>query len=80
MLINNKKKISVDYICRFENLEEDFRFVAKNHLKLKFEVFPHLLKTDRKPYERYYDNRTRKMVKEFFRDDIENFNYSFGDK
>jgi hypothetical protein len=77
MLINWKNKIAVENICRFENLEEDFRNIAENHLGIESYVFPHLLKTDRAPYQDYYNDSTRRAVGDFYRSDIKNFNYSF---
>ena len=75
-------KIVVDNILRFENLETDFEELLK---KLKIPNF-NLIKTNtayqmsgivRKHYSYYYDEETKNMVTEFYKDDLEAFNYCF---
>ena len=75
-------KIVVDNILRFENLETDFEELLK---KLKIPNFK-LIKTNtayqrsgivRKHYSYYYDEETKNMVTEFYKDDLEAFNYCF---
>ncbi len=46
-LINNKGKIELDFIGRYENLNNDFAYVVKK-LKLKNVQLPHLNKTGKK--------------------------------
>jgi hypothetical protein len=67
----------VDYIGRFERLGEDFAIIAE---KVGMDVvLPAFNKTRvRKPYTDYYTNRTKQMIEDHFREDIETFGYEFG--
>ena len=65
----------VDFIGRFESLQEDFHHICST-LKLKLKL-PHLNSTDHKPYRIYYNNVTRKLVETTFEKDISTFNYNF---
>lgn len=67
----------VDFVARFERLDEDFAFVA-TRLGLAGITLPHVNKSDRDPdYRRYYDVATRRRAGEIFARDIEIFGYSF---
>jgi hypothetical protein len=77
MLKNKREKISVENICRFENLDRDFRKFAKDKLNKDIGTLPHILKTKRSPYQEYYDDELRHAVEDFYSEDIENFGYSF---
>lgn len=69
--------IIVDYIGRFERLEEDFAAVCKQaNLNVQLPQFNKTKK--RKSYVEYYSDRTRQLVQDHFQEDIELFNYSFG--
>jgi len=68
--------IIVDYIGKFENLNEDFDYIVQ-HLGLKNTSLPHKNKTKHKNYREYYNDYTRKLVEEQFKEDIELFNYEF---
>lgn len=66
----------LDFIGRFENLEEDFDFVCK---KIGFPAAT-LGKGNasrRGPYRDYYDSATRDFVAQQYAEDIETFNYTF---
>ena len=65
----------MDYIIKYETINEDFNYV-KSVLGLDAEL-PHLNASKRAGYQSYYDNETRKIVAEWFREDIEEFGYSF---
>ncbi len=69
----------IDFIGRFENYEEDLRQVlslAKIDVS-ESDVVPHINKTDHKNYREYYDEDTKQMIAEMYKDDIERFNYTF---
>jgi Sulfotransferase family len=69
-------KVLADFIGRFESLEEDWKIVAK---KLGVsENLPHRRPNPRtRHYAEYYNDRTRAIIGEKFKVDIEYFNYRF---
>lgn len=70
--------IIVDYVGRFEQLEDDFAKICK---EAGIEaILPQFNKTkSRQSYVQYYSDRTRKLIEDNFKEDIEFFDYSFGD-
>mgnify|MGYP006274252899 CR=1 FL=1 len=67
----------VDFVGRFERLDEDWATVAER-LGLP-PALPHKRKTDRdKPYTDYYTDETRAIIAERFAVDVEAFGYRFG--
>jgi hypothetical protein len=70
--------VLADFIGRFEKLQEDWAFVAQ---KLGInEQLPHKRSNPKKKhYTEYYTNRTRQIIGDKFRVDIEYFNYKFGE-
>jgi len=71
----NKNKM-VDFIGRYENLQEHWGYIS-NLLQIKQKVLPHKNKTLHSPYRNYYDEDTVDIVGEYFKEDVENFNYKF---
>ena len=67
--------ISVNYLMRFENLEQDFsRVCAMIGIEARL---PHANQSQREPYQYYYDNKTRDIVRKLCQRDIELFEYEF---
>ena len=66
-----------EIVMRFENLEKDFEQIQ--------ELFdcdaplPVTNTTEHKHYTEHYDDITRKLVEDRFKEDIERFNYKFGE-
>ncbi len=73
---NQNKKI--DFIGRFENLENDFSYVCKKIFNQNIKL-PHKFKTKRSPYVDYYNNDTIDMVGDMYLEDIKYFKYKFGE-
>ncbi|MFL0796691.1 MAG: sulfotransferase family protein [Cellvibrionaceae bacterium] len=74
-ICDDKGEIIVNFICRFEHLQEDFKSLCK---QLGVEAtLPHLKATKRSQYQHYYDSETRKIIEEWFRKDIDTFDYEF---
>lgn len=74
-LTDQNGKIIVDYIGKFENIEEDFE---KLQTILGIEDnLPRLNKTDHKNYRLYYNENTKRIVEKLYFEDIMNFNYEF---
>lgn len=67
---------NVDYFCRLENLDEDFK-VIQNKLNC-YEPLPLINKTpNRTNYKDYYTPETIEIVREKFQEDIEFLNYEY---
>jgi hypothetical protein len=76
-LKNTSGKIDLDFIGRFERLEEDFDQVTAA-LGLADTSLPHVLKAKEKvDLEEVYDESTRRLVQEAYSEEIELFGYSF---
>ena len=75
--VDSHGNVLADFIGRFENLSADWALVA-SRLGIK-QPLPHANKNPRriKPYTHYYNQRTRDLIAERFRVDIENFGYTF---
>ena len=72
-LTDNNGKLMVDFIGRFENLENDFRFIC-NKIGVSTDL-PLINKSEHKEFQFYYDDETTEIVKRWFRKDIETFKY-----
>lgn len=74
--IDEKGEVIVDYIGKFEDLENGWQYICQ---KIKVnEKLPHSNKNPtKKNYKNYYNSRTRKIVEQKFRTDIEYFDYTF---
>ena len=75
-LKNFKGKIELDFIGKFENLNNDFQHVA-NKLKLENMKLPHKLKTSSQSYQEYYDKESIKLVGDIYSEEIKIFDYNF---
>ncbi len=74
-LTDRKGKLMVDFVGRFENLEEDFGKIC-SRFGLKGELSK-INRTRHRNYAHYYDDETRRLVHDLYREDIEAFGYSF---
>jgi len=66
----------VDYIARFENLQDDWREIC-HRMSAPHKPLPHLNKTDRAHYRDYYTDETRNFIVQRFRKTIEMFGYTY---
>ncbi|MBE9139435.1 sulfotransferase family 2 domain-containing protein [Nodosilinea sp. LEGE 07088] len=65
----------VDYIGKFENLEDDFDNICQR-ISISAKL-PHVNKSNRAKYTEFYTPRSKKIVEKSFEKDIEIFKYSF---
>jgi hypothetical protein len=66
----------VTYLIRFENLETDFQQI-QTYLNCN-EPLPHLNKSEHSPdYHTYYTPETQELVATMFKDDIDEWGYTF---
>ncbi len=78
-LKDTRGQIATDFIGRFENLESDFQVVAET-IGLPETTLPHVLGTSASPdFRAFYDEATRRIVENVYREEIELFGYSFND-
>lgn len=72
----------LDFIGRFENLQEDFSIVCDN-IGMPRTKLPHHRKSKpcikKKSYTLCYDDKTREVVGSLYKKDIEHFGYKFGE-
>ena len=78
-LVDPHGNVLVDFIGKFENIQKDWELIASEY-GLPMEL-PHNNKNlnERHFYTEYYSNRTKEIIENKFRVDIEFFDYTFGD-
>lgn len=67
--------ILVNFVCHFENLNQDFEHVCRQLGKKA--TLPHLKASKRDSYQKYYDDETIAIVAHWFAEDIKRFNYLY---
>lgn len=65
----------VDYVGKYENLQQDFRTVCQ-HLGIGELALPHANKTDHRHFRTYYTPGSRDLVYDALREDFDAFGYS----
>lgn len=68
--------IIVDYVGKFENLQEAWNTICDNIGRERSRL-PHVKKSSRGDFRDYYDAESRSIVGDYFRPDIEMFGYDF---
>lgn len=72
---DNTSEIQIDKIGKFESLEKDFTSIC-NELNIECDL-KHTNKSVHDEYKTYYSKKSRDLVTEHFRKDIEYFDYNF---
>jgi hypothetical protein len=77
LFFNDKRARNVcDWIGKFEELCEGVAFVS-DKLQLPDVPFPHLIKTEKTNYRKFYTQASKELVGRRYRKDIKKFGYSF---
>jgi len=76
-VIDKKGDIIIDFIGKFENLQDDFNKIC-SIIGIKQRTLPYKnVSLNKKRYVDYYNEKRKKIVKKIYRKDIEFFNYDF---
>lgn len=75
MLCDSNGQVLADFVGRYENLTDDFAYLCQR-LNLKTQI-PHLNQSQHRDYQSYYDAKTKQLVADYFKEDIELFGYEF---
>lgn len=76
-LTDEKGQIAVDFVGRFENLQNDFHKIC-DAIKMNRRTLPHENRSrECRSYASHYDSKTKAIVEEVFKADIEFFGYKF---
>lgn len=75
-ICNQQGQVLVDFIGRFETLEDDFMYIGRRIGTERFRL-PHLVRSNHRKYRDYYTDKTKRLVEQRYAKDIELFEYSF---
>jgi hypothetical protein len=75
-IIDFNGSIPLDYIGRFENLTEDFQKICEQ-MGLDNMTLPHKIKGSSEDYREYYDETSKNIIMDVYKDEIKMFGYSF---
>lgn len=75
-MLNQEGEFDIDFVGRFENLQEDFNFICSK-VGLPEITLPVKNKTKHNHYSSYYDDESKEMVAEVFKEDINKFKFTF---
>jgi len=70
--------IVVDFVGKFEKLQEDFDYVCER-VGMESVKLPHVKKTKHNYYSEYYTEKLIDIVEEVYVSDITRFDYKFGE-
>ena len=69
--------VDMNFIARFENLEQDFKYIVEM-LEKHGAKLPKVRASRHKHYTEYYNEETKALVAEKYKEDISYFGYKFG--
>jgi hypothetical protein len=74
-IYSENDELLVDFVGRYENLDADFMHIC-SRIGISASL-PRLNISNTKPYQDYYTEKTKDLVRQAFEPDIEAFEYSF---
>lgn len=74
---NRKGQIDMDFIGRYNRLEEDFAYVC-DVLGIEIKGLPKMLIGDGQHYTDFYDDKMKDIIAERYREEIDLFKFKFG--
>ncbi|PZT47643.1 alpha-2,3-sialyltransferase, partial [Helicobacter valdiviensis] len=77
-LCNEDKHILVNFIGKFEQIEDDFRKIL--NILHRRDTLMHVNKSEHLNYKDYYDSKTYKIIRDIYNDDFEIFDYDLEDQ
>ncbi len=77
-ITNHKGEIPMDFIGRFENLQNDFDKVCER-LKIEDSTLPKLLVRKYDHYTKNYSDTSKELVYQLYREEIDYFDFKFGE-
>ena len=75
-LKNFEGKINLDYIGKFEDIDNVFKEICTN-LSIDKIHFPHEKKSEKINYKDFYNTESKELVADYYKDDLKTFNYTF---
>lgn len=69
-------RILLDFVGRFENLQEDFNIVCEDMNISPIEL-PHQIKGSGEDYKQYYNSNLLALIEELYQEEIDMFGYTF---
>lgn len=75
-LVDNNGDMVLDFVGRFEALQDTFIEIGKI-LGLKNQVLPNVLRSDKSDFRAAYTEQTRDMIAAKYEEEIRVFNYEF---
>lgn len=76
--ISDQSKLLVDFVGKFENLDEDFKKILRTiGLEQKVNLSVSNKSKRGKDYRQYYNDAAIKFIEEHYKSDLDNFGYEF---
>ena len=74
-IYSNKNELLIDFVGRYENIDADFEKIC-THIGISASL-PKLNVSNIQPYQEFYTDKTRDLVRRIFKPDIELLDYDF---
>lgn len=77
-ICDDEKNTKVDYVLRMENLNSELEnMFSEEGVEVKYNMKKENVTREEKDYREWYNGETKKKVKNYYKTDIELFDYSF---